>query len=228
MNRSIAKVLVGLFVGSGILCAPRETTAADTPATQPAEASDGATPRYAADPDALLSRLRSRVDALQLTDAQKQKIDAAFAKAGQSLKLADQELQNATSEQRTGHMRDVLLKLREDIRSALSPEQLRQFRQQMAAAPADMLSRLRDALSKLQLTDDQKQKAHDLLESAGKQLQQAGSEAKTAGLDAGEKLRAVGEDLRQKLGDILNDEQKLRLRRLMENSAPTTRPDTTN
>ena len=212
------------FVGIGLLCGASAVRAADAPATQPAEE---AAPRYAPDPDTMLDRIRARLDALQLSDEQKQKIDDAFATAGHSFKMAEQELQNATRQQRIQHMRDIFQTLRESIRSTLSPQQQEEFRQKMAAAPGEMLNRLRDAVSKLEFSDDQKQKVHDLLEDVRSKMQQAGSEAKAGSQDGGEKMRAIGEDLRQKLGDILSDEQKLQLRGLMQNSnGPTTRPET--
>jgi Spy/CpxP family protein refolding chaperone len=226
MKPFFVRVLATGLAGMGLFCAASRICAADsaaTPATQPA---DDATPQYAPDPEAMLQRLRARLDSLKLSDEQQQKIDDAFAKARQSLELSEQELQNATTEQRAQHLRDIYQKLREDIRSALTPAQQEQFRKEMAAAPAQMLNRLRDALSKLQLTDDQKQKVHDLLEEMRGKVQQASTGAKAAGEDAGEKLRAATDDLRQKLGDILTDEQRLRLRKLMEApAAPTTQPE---
>ena len=207
--------LIALFAAATL------ARAADTatPATQPAE--DRTMPQV--DPDVLIQRLRGQLSEMKLTDDQKQKIDDAMSKAGQSLKMLDQELQNATQEQRAGRMREIFNDLRDQIRSVLTPEQQQELRSKIAGSVANRLQRLREGLAKIGLSDDQKQKIQALLSDMQTKLEQARKEAAASGGEVADKLRAQGAELREKLAAILTDEQREQLRDLMENS-PTTQP----
>jgi Spy/CpxP family protein refolding chaperone len=210
--------LIALLVG-----APTFSRAADSaaPATQPGE--DRPLPQ--ADPDMLLQRLREQLSTMKLTDDQQQKVEDVLNKAEQSLKLLDQELQNATQGQRAGRVRDILSGVREQIRSLLTPGQQQELRSKITSGARNRLQRLREGLAKIGLSDDQKQKIQSLLDSAQSELEQGRKAAGASTQDAAEKLRAAGAELREKLAQILTDEQREQLRDFMENSAaPTTQP----
>ncbi len=193
------------------------------PATQPANDR----PAPAGDPETIVQRLREQLSAMQLTDDQKQKIDDAMGKAEQSLKTLDSDLQNATQSQRAQHLRDIFDALREQVRSVLSPQQQQELRRKINGSVSNRLQRLRDGLSKIDLSADQKQKVKDLLEDARSKIEAARAGAADAGNDGAEKLREAGAELREKLGQILTDEQRQQLRDYMESSGATTSGATT-
>jgi Spy/CpxP family protein refolding chaperone len=210
--------LIALIVGKTTLAREADST---TPATQPDE-------QRAVPPGeltTLIDRLREQLSTMKLSDDQQQKIDAAISKAEQSLKLLDQELQNATQSQRADRIRQIFNDLRDQIRSVLSPEQQEQLRTIIKTSAAGRLQRLREGLAQLDLTSEQKQKLDSLLKQAREQMEEARKSVGSAGQDSVEKIRASGAEVREKLAEILTDEQRLQLRDFIENhSEPTTQP----
>jgi Spy/CpxP family protein refolding chaperone len=193
----------------------------DTPATRPANDR----PAGRLDPDTMIQRFRDELATMKLTDDQKQKVDEAMTKAEQSLKLLDSELQNATQSQRMQRVREIFNDLREQVRSALTPEQQQELRSKISSGATDRLQRLREAMQKLGLSDEQKEKIKSLFEDLRGKMEAARKEGAAGGQEAAEKLRAAGADLRAKLAEILTDEQREKLRDLMEsNAAPATQP----
>ena len=122
-------------------------------------------------------------------------------------------------------IREIFNDLREQVRSALSPEQQEELRSKISSGATDRLQRLRDALQKLGLNEDQKEKIKSLFEDLRGKMEAARKEGAPGGQEAAEKLRAAGADLRGKLAEILTGEQREKLRELMEsNAAPATQP----
>ncbi len=210
--------LIALVVGTATFARAADGT---PPTSQPAEER----PVPPGDATPLIDRLREQLSTMKLSDDQQQKVEAAMSKAEQSLKLLDQELQNATQSQRADRVRQIFNDLRDQIRSILSPEQQQQLRGIIKTSAANRLQRLREGLAQLALTSEQKQQLESLLKKAREQMEEAQKEAGSAGQDAVEKLRASGAELREKLAEILTDEQRLQLRDFIENHPePTTQP----
>jgi len=75
------------------------------------------------------------------------------------------------------------------------------------------------------LTDAQKQQIEAVFSDASSKLDAARAQAGAGGQAAADKMRALGAEIRQKLADILSDDQRLQLRNILQNSpAPTTQP----
>ena len=212
--------LVATLVGGAIVARADDTPA---PVTQPV----AERPNNLPDPDTLVQRFREQISSMTLSDEQKQKVDDAMSKAEQSLKMLDSELQNATQGQRAQRVRDIFKDLREQVRSALSPEQQKELRRKISSGASDRMKRLHDALAKIDLSDDQKQKIQSLLEDARSKFEEARKAGAAGGQEGTEKLQAAGAELREKLAQLLTDDQREKLRNLMENpSAPATQPTT--
>jgi len=212
--------LIALLAGAPSLARADDSA---VPATQPTENR----PVPQVDPDTLIQRLRQQISEMKLSDDQKQKIDDVMNKAEESFKMLDQELQNATPAQHAGRIRDILNDVRDQIRSVLTAEQQQELRGKITGAAGNRLRRLREGLEKIGLSDDQKQKIQSLLDETRVKFEQARKDAAGTGTDSSDKLRTAGAELREKLAQILTDEQREQLRDFMENSAtPTTQPQT--
>ncbi len=213
----------------GITAPTNNPPPAFQPTTQPDQPSPSAQAGERQQAGALFERLRARLGELNLSDDQKQKIEGFFTDARTKLEAMREQLKNATREERLEQVRPIFQKLRTDIESVLSPEQVQALKQKLEAGGrtagqtgGQVLGKLRNALSQLQLSDDQKQKAEDLLKETRAKIEQIRTEA---GDDVGPKLRAAGEDLRTKLGNLLTPEQKTKLRELMQSTTqPATHP----
>ena len=92
----IGRTVCLICVLAGVASVTR-TDETPPPASRPANERPAA--RF--DPDTMLQRFRDQLAAMKLTDDQKQKVDEAMAKAEQSLKMLESELQNATQGQRS-------------------------------------------------------------------------------------------------------------------------------
>ena len=124
--------------------------AAEAPATQKAEV---AAP--AGDGTALLDRVRARLGELKLSDEQKKKVDELLAGTASDLKVAREQLQNADRQEKVRRFTEIMQKLRENVRSVLDPEQVRQLQQKLGGAGAGRgrgsCRRLRQALPQMEL-----------------------------------------------------------------------------
>lgn len=177
------------------------------------------------DPDTMLQRFRDQLASMKLTDDQTQKTEGALKKAEKSLKMLESELQNATQAQRMERIRDIFTELREQINPVLTPEQQQDLRSKLATGAAGQMQRLRQALQKVGLSDEQKEKVQQLFKDSRTRLEAARQEAAGTGQQGADKLRAAGTELREKLVQILSDEQREKLRELMEsNAGPATQP----
>jgi hypothetical protein len=203
---------------------------AQVPATQPINRQ--MLQMYRGDPEVLLQRLQDQLDSLKLTDAQDEQVQAVIAKAEQSIKLLDQELQNATPAQRGAHVSGIFQDIRASLQSILSDEQRQQLRAMAGADGANRFQRLRDALAKIQMSDSQKQQIEALLADARARLEAArpGAAGRPAGGPSTTQPNAQpgGGQIQERLRQILSDEQLLQLRDLMTaGPGPATKPAST-
>jgi Spy/CpxP family protein refolding chaperone len=170
---------------------------------------------------AMLQRVRKAVDELKLSDEQKAKIDKMFATADSELKSA----RNSADGDRRAvaqKARETFNKLREDLLSVLDGDQKQQLRDKLQTAAqggGDLVTRLRGAMEKLKLTDDQKKKVQDLFEDVARQARDLRDKAQAGDQDARDKFRTLMQDTREKLGTILSEEQRQKLRDLMQPGA---------
>jgi Spy/CpxP family protein refolding chaperone len=154
---------------------------------------------------------------LQLTDEQKQKVQALASDVATKTQALNEEA----------------LK---QLKTILSDEQFQQFqqmqprpgdpafgggiRQDGRGGPAVILERLRTALGQLELTDDQKTKLKPVLESFDKKMQELRAGAQGGGGRGGpelrEKFRTNLQELRAELQTILTPEQIEKIRGVLQ------------
>ena len=196
--------------------------AAEAPATQKAEV---AAP--AGDGTALLDRVRARLGELKLSDEQKKKIDELLAGTASDLKVAREQLQNADRQEKVRRFTEIMQKLRENVRSVLDPEQVRQLQQKLggagAGAAGEALARLRQALPQMELSDEQEAQIQEIFSNFREQSERARAATGAAAIEARQQLKASAEGLRQKILDILSAEQREKLQSLIA-APPATQP----
>lgn len=201
-----------------------EGTAAAPPATRPGIAAVGA--------EALLSRIRPKLDELNLTAEQKAKVDEIFAKAAEDLKkmMAD----GADPSERRQKVMQLLSDLKDHLGDVLNPEQKEQLQKLLAAIrPAQgsggaKLLQLQKAIQALDLTPDQRTKVLAVLEDLKTKVADLRAQAQ-AGKGADElreKAKTLTEESRQKLMELLTPDQQAKLKDLMTQDAPA-KPDAT-
>ena len=214
---SISVLSAGIFLtGLVVPVARAEDQNKETSTTQTATAAPEGARGFP-----LLERVRKAVDELKLSDDQKSKIDTMFEEAKSELKKVREE----TAGDREGMLKKikgVYDKLRENVGGVLTDEQKEQFKGRFqklfqrggaaAAGAGEMMGRLKTAIEKLGLSDEQKTKVHDLFEETAKKAKELRAQAENGGTDASEKLRDLMQETREKLGSILTDEQKQKLR----------------
>ena len=195
----------GLFLSSGITLPARAADPADTSKTQ----TDPQPPRP--EPSRWLTRMRSALDGLQLSDDQKQKVDGFFSDAEKGLKQAKDEAGDDRRELMQ-KSREVFSHLREQVSSVLSDDQKQALRDKLFnQLPAEMMNRLKASLEKLGLSDEQKQKVNDILADTQKQLEDLHKSADQTASETRTKVRDLLRSTREKIQSVLTDEQKQKL-----------------
>jgi len=220
-----------------IVCAFAAAPALAQPATRPAQRPGGGRG------DMLFQRVQGALDDLNLSDAQKGKIKDIFDTARQDLQNMAGDLRNMGQEERGQRVRQFMLSVRDKIQGELTDDQkqlfeekVRQFRgaapgnapatQPGAGAPggpaqsraAAMLQQLEQSVQKLQLSDDQKTQIKSIVSDARDKL--ADLRAKSAGdlQQMRDGAREIFADTREKLSGLLTDDQREKLRGMMESA----------
>jgi Spy/CpxP family protein refolding chaperone len=196
--------------------------AAAPPATRPGIAAVGV--------EALLSRIRVKLDDLNLTADQKTKIDAIFTKTGDDLKTM--MAQGADPAERRQKVMQLLSDLKDQLGDVLDPQQKEQMQKLLAAirpvqaSGASKLVQLQKAIQSLDLTPDQRTKVLAVLEDLKAKVADLRAEAQ-AGKGADE-LKAKAAELREstqsKLLELLTPDQQAKLKDLMTQEPPA-KPD---
>jgi Spy/CpxP family protein refolding chaperone len=212
-------VSLALFTAPSIAGAAGDETPA-APASRPASFS----------PQAFLARVRARMDELKLSPEQKTKIDDLFAKAGEDLKT----IAAGDVAERRQKIAQRLGELKEQVGAVLEPEQKEQMQKILSAvrpaagagtrpaAGGDRMAKLRDSLEKLDMTPDQKTRVLAVLDDLRTKIADLRTQAQsgTPADEIREKGRAIMEDNRKKLIELLTPEQQEKLHELMQGDAP--------
>jgi Spy/CpxP family protein refolding chaperone len=196
-----------------------------------------ARPQTPAKPDApprpnraltLADRVKTAIADLGLSDTQKARIESLIT-----------EVEKKTEDLRAAggdNVREKLVALRDEtvhtIKSILSEEQYKKFEQALSRAappPAGtrigaLIQRFQDGVKKLELTDEQKTKLESVLADARKtlddELRPLLRPDQPPSAELREKIRALTEDLRAKVQELLTPEQQQKLRELMQTPQP--------
>jgi Spy/CpxP family protein refolding chaperone len=168
----------------------------------------------------MLDRLHSVVTGLDLTDEQKPKIEAEFDKARKALEEARTSPPAEGSREAVGK---AMTDLRTGVVGILTEDQKKAMREKLGqgiggtrggAGRAGPLAAFRENMDKLGLSDEQKSKIDAILKDNQEKVTQALQDGQGDRQAIGEKIRPIIQEHRQKILDLLTDEQKAKLKEL--------------
>ena len=180
----------------------------------------------------MIDRAREMLGDLGLSEDQKKQVAEIFDEARKEFAEMRQSLANSAPKERMDRMGEFFATFQQKVSSVLNDEQKAKFNQKVEAArerlraaggPEGIAERLKQNLEKLQLNEEQKTKVKSVLEDARAKMQKAREEAGGQMEVAREKTRELMGETREKLGEILSEEQKQKLREMMEGRS-TDRP----
>lgn len=186
---------------------------------------------------ALIDRMHTAVNELGLTDEQKPKIDAIFAKAKDDFAAKQPEWQNLEPQERMQQSRAFTQQLVTDVRAELNDEQKAKFDDRVqqlqqrgggggqGAGMGGQNRRMREALDSLGLTDEQKPKVEAILKEMDDKVQQAQQESQGDREAMREKSRMIAQDTVAQLEKVLTPEQTQQLRETMRQARGTGQGD---
>jgi Spy/CpxP family protein refolding chaperone len=224
------------MIASLALAAPLTTRAADAPTTRPhpaASRGDDGGPRGGM----LVERTRRVLDDLDLTDEQKQKLDAVFQQARDDFQAMRGDLETLAPPERRQKMQDFFQSLRDKVSAELTDSQRQELGQKMeevrqrlrdagAAAATqpgvlvDRISdRIQDALKQIDLSDEQKTQVATLMDDTKTRLKAVREKAEAAGEQARHEFRQIVDEARNQLQSILTPEQQEQLKEKMRANA---------
>jgi Spy/CpxP family protein refolding chaperone len=208
--------LIGCLAAIGV--SANTARADDAPAaTQPQTAAGAGA---AQDPVVFLDRLQRRLDALDLTDAEKDRLRDALAADQQQAMALQGELQDAQPGMRMERIARFVRQVREQLVEILTPQQLLALRPAATSQPAGenpaampYLQKFRSAINQLDLSQSQKAQVADLFNQMAAKLQAIRRDPTLRG--AG---REAITNFRDQLLQILTPDQRQQLRELMLSS----------
>lgn len=225
-SNTVTRMRLGLFAGAFALAGFAPSL---VPAQDAAPATGDAQQATAQDAEQAQARERRRrqggggqggvrtedvVKELDLTDEQKTKVDAILAET----RAAQQEARGLQGEERRQKMQEVQRSQREKLNAVLNAEQQQKFQQAMAKAQATQTTqRLRGAVAQLGLSQEQQTKVDAILADTEKKVQEASAQPQDAGAGGrgrGGPYRAVMQETRQKINEVLTADQKTKFAEL--------------
>jgi Spy/CpxP family protein refolding chaperone len=224
-SNTVTRVRLGLFAGAIALAGFAPSF---VPAQDAAPATGDAKPAAAQDAEQAQARERRRrqgggqggvrpeevIKELDLTDEQKTKVEAILAES----RTAQQEARTLQGEERRQKMQEVQRSQREKLNAVLNAEQQQKFQQAMAKAQATQgMQRVRSAVSQLGLSQEQQTKVDAIFADADKKVREASAQPQEAGAGGrgrGGPYRAVMQETRQKINEVLTDDQKTKFAEL--------------
>lgn len=232
---------VGLMAGALTLgmtwCDTNTARAQDNPGQQAGAQQDGNADRpprrgrgagggggAARSPTDAVERMRTQVMALNLSDDQKNKLEAIFKESDEGARTLATEIASLQGRERAQKMSPFVQGMREKVNSVLTDEQKQTLRRNAATATAkQQIERYRRATADLGLSDDQKTKVDALLVETEKKMIDAAATAPVAGAGGdgggggarGGPLAQITRDTRAKLNEILTPEQQTKLQETM-------------
>ena len=159
-------------------------------------------------------RTEDVVKELDLTAEQKTKVDAILAET----RAAQQEARSLEGDERRQKVQEAQRSQREKLNAVLNAEQQQKFQQAMAKAQAAQgTQRIRAAVAQLGLSQEQQTKVDTILADAEKKVQEASAQPQDAGAGGrgrGGQYRAVMQETRQKINEVLTADQKTKFAEL--------------
>jgi Spy/CpxP family protein refolding chaperone len=237
-------IIAAALPGAGLLAMGQTSTApstiagpvTDTPTAIPVTATS--TPQPATQPSAsaarvrgpamIVERLRSAVKKLDLTTDQKSMIDPILEQAASDAQALAEELKDEDLQDRLPKVMAFGKSVRDKIEAELTDDQKQALEKNMQAsnAPARIgpggigagAGRFQQALAQLDLTSDQQTEIKDILEQ--NRQKQAEIRQNATGLAMQTQLQQLRQDLRQRLGQVLQPQQVAKLQELMQQNRP--------
>lgn len=175
-----------------------------------------------------LQSAREKVDSLNPTPEQKEKIAEIFNNAEGDLKRTFADAQNMSPEERRQKFTEFMSGLKEKIAAVLTDEQKAKFESMPLTGPAaggaaggragQVGERLKAALEKLDLSAEQKEKVKKLMEEEKAKMEELRKEAQSGDRQkVRDKSMAAMKEIRDKLTEILTPEQQEKLKEAIGN-----------
>ena len=234
-NLTFQTFIAASFGGVLLLCitffvppaALADDAAPDTrPATRPANPGPRGLGTFAQlKPEIVLQGIRLQLDSLKLTDDQKNKIDALFAKAKDDFAAMDEQLKDLQMRERMQKVTERLTQLKTEVAALLDPQQKDQLeklfpanRRPGAGGQGDLLQRFTKAAEQLDLSADQKAKIDKIVADFKAKMDDFRAQIQDGAIAPQEmagKIMPLVNDTRQQILDILTPEQRDKLHELM-------------
>ena len=216
-TRLLSRVALGAVVGFlGLAIGPTIVRANDAPKPTPPAAGQS----NPGGPKQFLSTMRERLNELNLTQGQKPKVDALFAKANEGLKKLLEDA-SGDPQERQQKGRELFNTLREQVGTLLDDTQKAKakeiFSKGRGGGNGNAMEALKGNLQKLDLSDAQKERVKTMMDDMKKKFEELRAEGSAPNADRAaitEKLQAASQDIKTKLMDILTDEQAMKLKEL--------------
>jgi Spy/CpxP family protein refolding chaperone len=240
-HRHLSNWALAVAIGVAGAAAPAAAMA-QAPATRPADRADRADRGdRRGDAGGPLVRAREVLDGLDLTDGQRERVDAILAAARDDFRALRDELQTLEPRERAAQAREFVVGVHAKLAEVLSDEQRQTFRDQLGRGrPADgpgpdmgprpdlgpgprgdqvrpgaMAERLAEVVRDLDLSPEQEDRARAVLDDLKRQGDEIRAAIRSGDEMAREQAGAMLLDARQKLGQILTPEQQRRFRERM-------------
>ena len=166
----------------------------------------------------MLQRVRKAVGEMKLDDDKRAKIDRYLDETQDRLKQIRVDA-DGDKKEINQKSREALNALRQEISAELDDDQKAELQKKLRPAgpggKRDFFGQVQSAIKTLSLSSEQQEKVRQIFDDVQKQVQEISGKAQNNGLDAVGKIRSLVEDTREKLGDLLTDEQKQKLQELL-------------
>lgn len=167
-----------------------------------------------------LQRLQEAIAKLDLTDDQKQQVEALKDSIAETARGMAKEVKKLPPEERREKMREAMGDVREKFMSILTPEQKQKLPEAGRPGPrggggTPLIDRLKQTVDALDLTAEQKTQTDAIFKDAADQAKALRTEAGGDRAAMREKAGELGRETREKLAAVLTPEQKAKLKESM-------------
>lgn len=228
-HASVRSVVLLTLAVTG-LALPAVSHAQDRPATRPAAQRLDHPARMNPAQD-MAQRIRQAMGSLNVSDGQRTQIEKILTDAKEQIAAlrADAQTRRTAPQERQQQVRAIIRATRQKIADVLTPEQRKQFQEQMAQRePGEpgrpMLERLQKAAQKLELTDTQKPQIREIVKGALTQAQEIRQKNQGDLKVMREQMQALLRDSREKVVQLLTPEQSHRLTEMLKERVAGDKP----
>jgi Spy/CpxP family protein refolding chaperone len=181
------------------------------PLARAAEVKDTTKPAAGDRGGALRDRIEEAVKDLNLTDEQKEKMQAIFRERWPKIRDLRQDT-SLTQEEKQAKFKGLRDEIATEAKKVLTPEQFEKWKAKQGTFGAGQggsgpQARLQDALQELNLTDEQKAQLKPLYQEHMEKLRDLRQDSSLSGAEKLEKVKAMQKELAPKIKKVLDADQ---------------------